>query len=119
MKKKHMVTLILAVLVLTVSCSGEKPDEIASGESYTLKEKEIRVVFIFQGNGRPTSDELDLLEKIGNSIAESNAGEIITTSSGKGRAELVIKMNQVNSVNLVKRNIITMYPGARYRIEYF
>ena len=116
MKKSPVPVLVLAALVLTLSCSREIAD--TGGGEDAVERGGIAIVFDLPGDDFASPEDLDRRNAIAAAVVEQGVGEVMSTGSGMGSMRIVVRMMPDASTATLMNIIRDIYPEARYRIEH-
>ena len=115
---KGIGAILLIFLVVTASActetkSPEKEKEIAKPSGSGI----IRITFDLKGDDISTPEYQGVLHKIITSIREKEAGEIMSSGSGMGNMNIVVRIKGEESIKEIQKIITDNYPKASYTIE--
>lgn len=117
MMKIRKSMLIACIFLSITACTGNKSQEFNKKTEERSGAKTIRIVFSLPGDDIGSPEYRDILDKIIDSIIESEAGVIVRSGFGMGTMDVVIRTSVEQPAEKLSRIVLSQFPNARYRIE--
>ena len=108
--------IFISIMVIVCSCSEKGSVDEKKENVEPSGERIIRIVFNLPGDDIGLPEDRAILNKIITSIRSKDAGEILSSGFGMGSMEVNLRIKGDESLKIIKRIIIDIYPDANYRI---
>jgi hypothetical protein len=109
--------LIACILLSIMACTENKSSEFNKKTEERSGARTIRIVFSLPGDDIGSPEYRDILDKIIDSIIESEAGVIVRSGFGMGTMDVVIRTSIQQPTEKLSRIVLSQFPKAKYRIE--
>jgi hypothetical protein len=109
--------LIACILLSITACTENKSPEFNKKTEERSGVKTIRIVFSLPGDDIGSPEYRNILNKIIDSIIESEAGVIVRSGFGMGTMDVVIRTSIEQPTEKLSRIVLSQFPKAKFRIE--
>lgn len=110
------VIAFLAGLLIS-GCSGKPSvNERSDDSAEPSRPKVVRIVFDLPGDDIGSQEDQAILDALREALVEARAGEIVSSGFGMGTMELVVAIDSDESLEVIRRIVGEVSPGAKYRI---
>jgi len=107
---------LLAGLLLS-GCAEKAPVNDGNHDGTAASRGEVvRIVFDLPGDDIGSQEDQVILDALRDAVAASKAGEITSSGFGMGTMELVVAIDRRESIEVLRRIVGEVSPGAKYRI---